>query len=157
MFVAKEIFNGREIMRLPLVDCDACLGVWPKTDNLILELSESYAYLHEDQFFPGWTVLVLKRHATELFQLSEIERNQLMLEVSIVATTLKEVFAAEKINYALLGNVLPHIHWHVIPRLCTDPALREAPFAIPHATLHLDFAERTERLQMIREAIQNKI
>ena len=39
------------------------------------------AYLHDDQFFPGWTVLVLKRHATELFHLSRDERSSLMEEV----------------------------------------------------------------------------
>ena len=54
-------------------------------DHFIADLGLSKAYLHEDQFFPGWTVVVFKRHATELFHLAPTERFQLIEEVSMVA------------------------------------------------------------------------
>ena len=54
--------------------CKACQGSWPKEDHFIADLGLSKAYLHEDQFFPGWTVVVFKRHATELFHLAPTER-----------------------------------------------------------------------------------
>src|SRR5262252_2546655 len=101
--------------------CKACSGTWPGNDLFIADLGLSMAYLHDDQFFPGWTVVVFKRHATELFHLAPTERIQLMEEVSRFAKVLSEVFDAKKMNYALLGNQLPHIHWHVIPRLQNDP------------------------------------
>jgi len=102
--------------------CKVCQGSWPKEDHFIADLGLSKAYLHDDQFFPGWTVVVFKRHATELFHLAPTERIQLMEEVNLVAKTLAQVYEARKINYELLGNQLPHIHWHVIPRLANDPA-----------------------------------
>ena len=46
----------------------------------------------------------------------------LMEEVNLVAKAVAQVYEARKINYELLGNQLPHIHWHVIPRLAGDPA-----------------------------------
>ena len=104
--------------------CKACQSTWPREDHFIADLGLSKAYLHDDQFFPGWTVVVFKRHATELFQLAPTERIQLMEEVNLVAKTLAEIYDAKKINYELLGNQLPHIHWHVIPRLADDPATR---------------------------------
>jgi len=58
--------------------CKACSGSWPLKDHKIVDLNLTVAYLHEDQFFPGWTVLVLKRHATELFHLTREERSQLV-------------------------------------------------------------------------------
>ncbi|MDH5741056.1 MAG: HIT family protein [Nitrospira sp.] len=112
--------------------CTACLGSWPRQDHFIANLGLSKAYLHEDQFFPGWTVVVFQRHATELFQLAPIERAQLIEEVSLVANTLSEIYQAKKINYELLGNQLPHIHWHLIPRLAGDPAPREPVWCVPH-------------------------
>jgi diadenosine tetraphosphate (Ap4A) HIT family hydrolase len=112
--------------------CVACTGGWPPASNRILDCGVSTAYLHDDQFFPGWTVLVLNRHATELFDLSPAERAALMDEVSRVAEALASEFGAVKVNYALLGNQLPHIHWHLIPRTAADPAPREAVWAVAH-------------------------
>ncbi len=112
--------------------CVACAGAWPPASNRIIDCGLSTAYLHDDQFFPGWTVLVLNRHATELFELEAAERAMLMDEVARVAHALAREFSAVKVNYALLGNELPHVHWHVIPRGTDDPAPREAVWAVAH-------------------------
>lgn len=112
--------------------CNACSGTWPGSDHFIADLGLSMAYLHDDQFFPGWTVVVFKRHATELFHLAPTERIQMMEEVSRFAKVLAETFDANKMNYGLLGNRMPHIHWHLIPRLSSDPAPLEPVWRVPH-------------------------
>ncbi len=130
--------------------CKACLGSWPRENHFIADLGLSNAYLHDDQFFPGWTVVVLKHHATELFHLAPTERVQLMEEVNLVAKVLSQVYEAKKINYELLGNQLPHIHWHVIPRLASDPGPLEPVWRVQHEPLlysRLDLQSRVERLQ----------
>jgi diadenosine tetraphosphate (Ap4A) HIT family hydrolase len=129
--------------------CKACSGQWPRNDHFIADLGLSMAYLHEDQFFPGWTVVVLKRHATELFHLAPTERIQLMEEVSRAAKALAETFEAKKINYELLGNQLPHIHWHVIPRLASDPAPLEPVWQIQHDPVQPPASELQERIQRV--------
>ncbi len=131
-------------------DCLACSGAWPRADHRLVELGTSIAYLNEDQFFPGWTFLVLKRHATELFQLSRDERAGLIEDVSAVAEALGSVFGAVKMNYELLGNQLAHIHWHVVPRLQGDPAPRLPTWAVPHERRTLAPTELAERLALIR-------
>jgi diadenosine tetraphosphate (Ap4A) HIT family hydrolase len=118
--------------------CKACDGRWPRRDHCIADLGLTVAYLFEDQFFPGWTVLVLKRHATELYDLSKEERGQVMEEVTAVASVLAKEFHPVKVNYGLLGNQLPHIHWHVVPRLVDDPAPRDAVWGHPHSPRSLD-------------------
>ncbi len=117
--------------------CVACQGTWPREDHFIADLGLSKVYLHDDQFFPGWTVVVFQRHATELFQLTSTERFQLIEEVSRVADISAAVYQAKKMNYELLGNRLPHIHWHVIPRLAGDPAPLEPVWRVPHDPLLL--------------------
>jgi diadenosine tetraphosphate (Ap4A) HIT family hydrolase len=134
--------------------CKACQGSWPTEHHLIADLGLSRAYLHDDQFFPGWTVIVFKRHATELFHLAPTERIQLMEEVNLVAKTLAQVYEAKKINYELLGNQLPHIHWHVIPRLATDPAPLEPVWRVQHEPLLPPGPDLQSRVQRLQQAIQ---
>jgi diadenosine tetraphosphate (Ap4A) HIT family hydrolase len=99
------------------LSCKICEKAWPAKDHFIGDLGLTRAYLFEDQFFAGWTVLILKDHRTELFQLTQKERGALMEEVSWVGEALTKIFDVGKINSELLGNQVPHIHWHVIPRL----------------------------------------
>ena len=113
------------------------------------------AYLHEDQFFPGWTVLVLKAHATELFTLDPGARHALVDEVSRVAAALAQAFQPVKVNYALLGNQIPHIHWHLIPRLPGDPAPMAPVWTVPHDPAPGSAAERQALITRIRAALES--
>ncbi len=131
------------------VPCRACSGDWPRADHFITDFELTNAYLHEDQFFPGWTVLVLKHHATELFQLTADERARLIEEVSKVAEALAHAFQARKINYELLGNQLPHIHWHLIPRGGSDPAPLEPIWRVPHVPLRLEPPDLQSRVRLL--------
>ncbi len=130
--------------------CKVCAGDWPPKDHQIADLSLTTAYLFEDQFFPGWTVLVLKRHAAELYELTKEERSRLIEEASEVALALAMAFEPVKINYELLGNQLPHIHWHVIPRLAYDPAPREPVWGVKHDPKRLTADELQARVSLVR-------
>lgn len=134
-------------------DCPACSGAWPRADTLVTRLSLSSAYLNEDQFFPGWTFLVLRRHATELYGLTAAERAALIEEVSAVARALAGVFGAVKMNYELLGNQVAHVHWHIVPRLAGDPSPRLPVWTVPHEPRRLPEPEFAERIAAIRAAL----
>ncbi|MER3424689.1 MAG: HIT family protein [Nitrospiraceae bacterium] len=130
--------------------CKACRHEWPYPDHRLAEGRQTVTYLYEDQFFPGWTIVVLKRHATELFELSREERIQLLEEVTRTAKALAAAFRPVKINYELLGNQLPHIHWHVIPRLAHDPAPRDPVWTVRHDPKSLSASELRERIELIQ-------
>lgn len=133
--------------------CRFCGGEAPAADHRIGELGACVAYLHDDQFFPGWVVLVLKRHARELFELDAGERAAMMDDVARVARVLDATFAPRKINYACLGNQVPHVHWHVIPRLSADPLPLEPVWTVPHTPLRLDAARLAERVGRLRAGL----
>lgn len=135
-------------------DCVACRGAWPAPHLRIADCGLTVAYLHEDQFFEGWTVLVLKRHATELFHLTEEERRRLIEEVSAVGEVLSKQYRANKINYELLGNQLPHIHWHVIPRRPNDPAPLEPVWCVAHQPVTLTEQKASEIAGQLRDLIR---
>ena len=119
----------------------------------IADLDLSRVFLHEDQFFPGYVLLVLRRHVTELFELPGPERATLMEEVSRVAQALALVFRPIKMNYELIGNLVPHIHWHLVPRLVTDPSLRSPIWTVEHQAAPLGPAAARERIETIRQAL----
>jgi len=78
-----------------------------------------------------------------------------MEEVSRIAKILAQVYEAKKINYELLGNQLPHIHWHVIPRLATDPAPLEPVWRVPHEPLFRSGVEIQSAVQLLQQAINS--
>ena len=130
--------------------CPTCAGEFSDPARRIAAFATSELYLADDQFFPGWCLLVLKRHATELWQLAPTERATLIDEVSRVAQALAAVFDAVKMNYELLGNQVPHIHWHLIPRRADDPAPLMPAWTVAHEPLRLAPAEMAERVARIR-------
>jgi diadenosine tetraphosphate (Ap4A) HIT family hydrolase len=93
---------------------------------------------------------VLKRHATELWQLEPSERARLMEEVTRVAQAVSRAFGAAKMNYELLGNAIAHIHWHLIPRRPDDPAPRQPAWTVAHEPRRLTASELAERAALIR-------
>ena len=130
--------------------CPACSKQWPADSQRIVDCGTSVAYLHDDQFFAGWTVLVLKRHATEHWQRDQNERSLLMEEATRVARAVATAFGAVKLNYELLGNQIAHIHWHLIPRPAADPAARQPVWTVTHEPRRLPAGEFAARIALIR-------
>ena len=90
----------------------------------------------DDADYPGFFRVILNRHCSEMTDLPAAEREALMAAVWAVESVLRETLRPDKINLASLGNVVPHLHWHVIPRWRDDrhfpnpiwgDALRETP------------------------------
>jgi len=78
----------------------------------------------------------------------------LMEEVNYVAETLVQVFDAKKMNYELLGNQVPHIHWHLIPRLQADPDPLKPVWCVPHEPVRLPINQLVERVIRLRSALR---
>lgn len=90
--------------------------------RFITRLQVSTAILETNQICRGYTILAYnKAHATELFQLTNGERTLYMEDLNAVAKAIYEAYHPHKMNYELLGNVVPHLHWHIIPRRESDP------------------------------------
>jgi diadenosine tetraphosphate (Ap4A) HIT family hydrolase len=71
--------------------------------------------------YPGFCRAIWNSHVREMTDLTEAERARLMRVVFTVEAALRDLLRPEKINLASLGNVTPHLHWHVIPRFRDDP------------------------------------
>ncbi|MEW5966316.1 MAG: HIT family protein [Pseudomonadota bacterium] len=77
--------------------------------------------LADEPDHPGFLRVILNAHVKEMTDLAPAERDALMRAVWAAEAALREVMAPDKVNLASLGNVVPHLHWHVIPRFAGDP------------------------------------
>ena len=90
-------------------------------EELVWTFPRSVALLGFWQYYKGYCVLVSRRHATELSQLAEDERRTFLDEMCLLARAIEAAFRPHKLNYELLGNQVPHLHWHLFPRSVADP------------------------------------
>ena len=76
--------------------------------------------LVNDPNLPGFCRVIWNHHVSEMTDLSHGERDHLMALVFAVEQAIRQVMHPDKVNIAALGNMVPHIHWHVIPRYRDD-------------------------------------
>lgn len=81
--------------------------------------------------YPGFCRVVLNRHVAEMTDLDISERHRLMNAVYAVEEALRRCMTPDKINLASLGNMVPHLHWHIIPRFRTDAHFPAPIWATP--------------------------
>jgi diadenosine tetraphosphate (Ap4A) HIT family hydrolase len=74
----------------------------------------------EARRFPAFYRLIWNRHVAEFSDLSVTDRHACMDAVTEIEKTLRSLLAPTKVNLASLGNVVPHLHWHVIARFEGD-------------------------------------
>jgi len=77
--------------------------------------------LADEPDYPGFLRVVFNAHVKEMTDLPAVDQAAFMRVVMAAESALREVMAPDKINLASLGNVVPHLHWHVIPRFADDP------------------------------------
>ena len=130
--------------------CGICAGLENiragKAPNLIAELDNSYVVLGDAQFYRGYCILLAKHHAQELFELPLEEARGLADELRSVAKAIYNVVKPLKLNYECLGNLEPHVHWHVFPRYeSEEEKLRRAPVWERPASERMRALEETRR------------
>ena len=97
--------------------------------------------------YPGFCRVIWNAHVAEMTDLNEAERAHLMRVVFAVESALRELLRPDKVNLASLGNVTPHLHWHVIPRFRGDPHFPNPIWGTPvrspsaSARMRVDFAK----------------
>ncbi|MDT8281622.1 MAG: HIT domain-containing protein [Gammaproteobacteria bacterium] len=91
--------------------------------------------LINDANYP-WFILVPGREdITEIHQLDESDQIQLLAESMYLSRCLQQVFQADKLNIAALGNIVPQLHIHHIAHFKTDicwpsPVWGQSPLSI---------------------------
>jgi diadenosine tetraphosphate (Ap4A) HIT family hydrolase len=88
----------------------------------IATLTASTLYLSREQTYRGSSVLIFDpRHATRIDELSHDEWSSLAEDIGRAERAIYRTVEPDHVNVASLGSVMPHLHWHIIPRYRSDP------------------------------------
>ena len=123
-----------------------------KLKSLMIEFLETKytrVFLNRDQKHIGRCVVELKNHKTEYFEMSPEERVDFFDTVSRVSKAIYNAFGAAKINYATFGDLVPHVHMHVVPKY-KDGLQWGSPFDDSVAKVILSDAEYSEIIDRIK-------
>ena len=105
--------------------CEMCAQGRPEEDAYGIRVAagvRSDSYLQKAAMQRGWVVVVWRgRHVAEATELAEDEALAYWAEVLRTARAVEEHFRPLKLNLMQLGNAVPHLHTHVLPRYAADP------------------------------------
>jgi diadenosine tetraphosphate (Ap4A) HIT family hydrolase len=114
------------VTKLTVNDCELCKAdggavLWQDAVCRVVAVS--------DPDYPGFCRVILREHISEMTLLAPSVRDRLMTAVFATEAALRNLMSPDKINLASLGNVVPHLHWHVIPRFADDRHFPDAVWA----------------------------
>lgn len=102
------------------VNCELCVDpggdlLWEDGLCRVIRVSDSAG-----EAFPGFCRVVWRQHVAEMSDLAPEDARHVMTVVLATERALRKIVGPDKINLACLGNLVPHLHWHVIPRWKDD-------------------------------------
>jgi diadenosine tetraphosphate (Ap4A) HIT family hydrolase len=89
--------------------------------NHIADLAYGTAVVHFNQTLRGRAILIARTHCTDMLTLDPAAYAAMADDLRALARAVQRAFAPDRLNYANYGNVMPHLHWHVVPRYRDDP------------------------------------
>ena len=109
-------------------ECPVCKNE-PSLEEIvtILETDNSWIEAHPNVALKGTCYVLSKKHAVELFDLSDEDACAFIKDVMKTARALKEATGAIKINYEIHGNTIPHLHMHLFPRYEKNDIFEDGP------------------------------
>jgi diadenosine tetraphosphate (Ap4A) HIT family hydrolase len=133
-----------------MTNCVLCKeDLKPEEGQLIWRGDDCRVILVNDSDLPGSCRVIWNRHISEMTDLSYGERDHLMSLVFAVEEAVRHVMHPDKVNIAALGNMVPHIHWHVIPRFKDDTFFPGSAWS--QRTQESDLSKLVERKQLTEE------
>ncbi len=141
-------------------NCPICrtlaAGAWADPYGFtIADLRLCRLRLVRNQSLPGYCVLLCREHVVEPYDLSDEKRALFWEETVSAARAVAQVFKPAKMNLEILGNAVPHLHSHIVPRYYDDWAPGR-PIDPGERTVELTPAEYEERARLIRAALDGR-
>jgi len=135
------------------MSCDLC----QQQGAVIASSPEWRVVLVDDAHYPGFCRVIWNAHVSEMTDLCASQRNQLMDVVWQVEAALREVMQPHKINLASLGNMVPHLHWHVIPRYADDMHFPNPIWGQVERSVNAGLQSRHALLEQLTLTIKHKL
>jgi diadenosine tetraphosphate (Ap4A) HIT family hydrolase len=130
------------------IGCPMC----PDThgEDVVASLASGHVHLQNDANYRGYCILIFRRHVVELHDLSPEDRQIWIEDIAAISKAISTVCGPAKLNLSMLGNQVPHLHCHIIPRYPEDTEWGTPPAFRPPADRRLltdeEFADLRNKL-----------
>lgn len=131
-------------------NCPLCRG---SDEDILWKNDRCRVILAREPDHPAFCRVIWQAHVREMTDLSPADREYLMRVVFSVEDALRAVARPDKINLASLGNMVPHLHWHVIARFADDAHFPDAVWA----TRKREGSRRKVDVALLREALGQRL
>ncbi len=99
--------------------------------TFIFKMKYGSLFLNHKQYYKGRCLFILNRHLEQFHDLDNEVYRGFNNELKQVGILLNATFSPDLINYALLGNHVQHVHWHLIPRYKKEKEWGNPPWPYP--------------------------
>ncbi|HBL83354.1 MAG: hypothetical protein A2Y17_05300 [Clostridiales bacterium GWF2_38_85] len=128
------------------MNCIMC-DEFKKAENnpfLVYKLETGIVEMAWYQRFKGTALFICSKHVTELYQLPHDFMMKYLEEMALISEAVSKAFNSDKMNYELLSNGVPHLHWHLIPRHDGDSPQKGPIWWVPREEMYSDAVKPTE-------------
>ncbi len=126
-----------------------------KDTFFISSLDLSDVLLMNDSRYP-WIILVPRiNDVCDITDLSTAQRVIFIEEINHLASLMKQAFQPERLNIAMLGNIVPQLHCHIIARFKEDFAWAKPVWGIGEA-ISYQIEKQRETIKLIQSLLSNK-
>lgn len=134
-------------------DCFYCTKNNNLTDIMIkiCDLDASTLYLFKEQTYRGRCLVAYKEHKSEIFHLTDEERNLLMKDVARTASAIDQAFSPNKMNYGAYADKMTHLHYHIVPKYEGGPSWGGTFEMMPNPKVLLTDEEYAQIIEKIKE------
>lgn len=135
-------------------NCFYCVKDERLTDLMIeiCELEASTLYLFKEQTHKGRCLIAYKGHKSEMFELTEEERNKFAKDIATVGQALHKAFSPAKVNYGAYADTMKHLHFHIVPKYEGGPEFG-GTFTMNLQKTYLTDAEYQELIDTIKKSL----
>ncbi|HXD05860.1 MAG TPA: HIT family protein [Burkholderiaceae bacterium] len=147
--------SGSALTRRSVAGCELCEHDGQGAGGALVLRGPDWRVIRPvDAAFPAFYRLIWNEHVAEFGDLAEPDRVRCMNAVCAIERVLRDALAPAKVNIASLGNVVPHLHWHVIARFDWDSHFPAPIWASAQREVHPDARSRLKvSLQALDEHV----
>lgn len=117
---------------------------------LVVSTATTHVRLSRNQAHPGYCLVILGEHVTDLGDLGPESLGAFWLDVQRAERMIARVYAPRKIDYLVMGHRMPHVHCHLFPQHSTDDPKRNVD--ISDGPVFLTSDATLEAAQRLRRA-----
>ena len=121
--------------------------------KLVKKLRVSTLFILRDQSFKGRCVLMFEEHRKEIDDISTDKQLLFIQDLSDAVSAIRSVFHPDKVNYAIFGDEVPHLHIHLVPKYKDGPLWGQAFCAQAVEPLRIPEDALRKRIEELKEAL----